>query len=226
MNLTDDVIATEFPSMKKLVTPDGKKVVMTFKNGQSVVIGVEQPDGSYDSEVYQFSDVDDNLVFPDNPEFPEFLSQLKLDQFDGVANSNARDDYNNNIKHIENTVNGLVDYSIEQKGYFDKLKGSFGDIKNLIMKHVAIIVAKYMHDNVETKYYTKADVDGKLKYLQQQINNLNNAVEYKPDSSSLNSVFPPSYTGDKQVDINDEIQDANIENKIDSLKQNLEKEKD
>ncbi|WP_010019170.1 hypothetical protein [Companilactobacillus farciminis] len=65
-----------------------------------------------------------------------------------------------------------------------------------------------------------------MKYLQQQINNLNNAVEYKPDSSSLNSVFPPSYTGDKQVDINDEIQDASIENKIDSLKQNLEKEKD
>lgn len=215
MNLTDDVIATEFPNMKKLVTPDGKKAVMTFKNGQSVVIGVEQPDGSYDSEVYQFSDVDDNLVFPESPKFPEFLSQLKLDQFDGVANSNARDDYNNNIKHIENTVNGLVDYSIGQKGYFDKLKGSFGDIKNLIMKHVAIIVSKYMHDNVETKYYTKDDVDRMMKEQKIRINNIQQNLHV---NQNLNGVYPPSYSGPvPTLNSDDRILDSGIKAKIDQM---------
>jgi len=213
LNLPKEVIESEFPNLK-LQSPDGKKVVMTFKNGQSVVIGTEQPDGTYDSEVYEFSDVNDDVVFPKSPEFPDFLAKLSLDKFDGVANSDARDDYNNNVKHIETTVNSLVDYSVNQKGYFSKLKDTLSDVKGFVSKIISIQVSKFMHDNVETKYYSKVDADKKFKYLQDQIDNLSNAITYKP---APGGVFPPSYTGDKNIDVNDKIYDPNVAQKIDEL---------
>lgn len=128
--------------------------------------------------------------------------------------NNNWDEIRSFIQAVTRKINYFTDYLVKLGPYLDELA-----------KEKDVDLSQIIADGVDG-YYKKSEVDGKLKYLQQQINNLNNAVEYKPDSSSLNSVFPPSYTGDKQVDINDEIQDANIENKIDSLKQNLEKEKD
>lgn len=211
MNLNKDVIESEFPNLK-MQSPDGKKVVMTFKNGQTVVVGTEQTDGTYDSEVYEFTDVNDDLIFPDSPDFPDFLAKLSLDKFDGVANSNARDDYNNNVKHIQDTVNSLVDYSTNQKGYFAKLKDAFSDIKSLILKHVDIVVAKYLHDNIETKYYSKVDVDKKVDFLQKQINNINHYIGDKPQP---NSKFAKGFTGNP--DYNDKIMDSNVEGKVENL---------
>lgn len=225
-DLVKEVLQSEFPQNMKLKSKDGKSVILTFKNGKDIIISSPDENSDYKSEVYEFNDVKDNVVWPDSPDFPDYLAKLNLDGFNGIANSDARDDYNNNIKHIQQTVNSVVDYSLSQKSYFSSLKNTLSNLKSFILKLINVSVANFMHENVEEKYYSKKDMDRKLKYLQQQINNLNNAVEYKPDSSSLNSVFPPSYTGDKQVDINDEIQDANIENKIDLLNQNLEKEKD
>jgi len=219
LNLPKEVIESEFPNLK-LQSPDGKKVVMTFKNGQSVVIGTEQPDGTYDSEVYEFSDVNDDVVFPKSPEFPDFFAKLSLDKFDGVANSDARDDYNNNVKHIETTVNSLVDYSISQKGYFSKLKDTLSDLKGFVSKIISIQVSKFMHDNVETKYCSKIDADKKFEDLQKQIDNLSNAIDYKPKP---NGIFAPGFTGDKDIDINDKIHDPNVENKIETLNSNEEK---
>lgn len=219
MNLPKEVIESEFPNLK-LQSPDGKKVVMTFKNGQSVVIGTEQPDGTYNSEVYEFSDVNDDVVFPKSPEFPDFLAKLSLDKFDGVANSDARDDYNNNIKHIETTVNSLVDYSINQKGYFSKLKDALSDVKGFVSKIISIQVSKFMHDNVETKYYSKIDADKKFEDLQKQIDNLSNAIDYKPRP---NGIFAPGFTGDKDLDINDKIHDPNVENRVETLNSYEEK---
>jgi len=191
LNLPKEVIESEFPNLK-LQSPDGKKVVMTFKNGQNVVIGTEQADGTYDSEVYDFSDVNDDVVFPKSPEFPDFLAKLSLDKFDGVANSDARDDYNNNVKHIETTVNSLVDYSINQKGYFAKLKDVLSDIKGLILKQVDIVVAKYLHDNVETKYYSRDAVDKMMEKQNKRINNIQSNLH---THENLNGVYPPSYSG-------------------------------
>lgn len=216
MNLNKDVIESEFPNLK-MQSPDGKKVVMTFKNGQTVVVGTEQTDGTYDSEVFEFTDVNDSVMFPDSPDFPDFLAKLSLDKFDGVANSNARDDYNNNVKHIQDTVNSLVDYSINQKGYFSKLKDAFSDIKSLILKHVDIVVAKYLHDNVETKYYSKVDVDKKVDFLQKQITNINHYIGDKPQP---NSNFAKGFTGNP--DYNDKIMDSNVEGKVENL--NIEDE--
>jgi len=144
--------------------------------------------------------------------------------FDGIANSDSRDDYNNNIKHIQETMNSIIDYSINQKTYFGKLKNTLNDLKGFILKLINLSVSNFMHENVETKYYKKEDVDKKIEFLQAQIENLNNAVSYKPDGS-LNSVFPPSYTGDKKIDINDQIQDVNVLNKIESMKKSTEEDK-
>lgn len=215
MNLTDDVKKTEFPNMR-LQSPNGKKVIMTFKNGQNVLIGTEKTDGTYDSEMYEFSDIQDNVTFPNSPDFPEFLARLKLDQFNGVANSDSRDDYNNNVKHIENTVNGLVDYSLNQKGYFDKLKSSFGDFKGLIMKHIALITAKYLHDNVETKYYKKEDVDQMLMKINTKIDNIQQNLHV---NQNLNGIYPPSYSGPlPTTSSDDKILDPAVRAKLERMK--------
>ncbi|KRK80376.1 hypothetical protein [Companilactobacillus nodensis] len=67
---------------------------------------------------------------------------------------------------------------------------------------------------IDERYYTKSDVDEKINNLQKQIDNLSNAVNYKPQP---NSVFPPGFTGEKDIDINDTIHDQNIEDKVEAL---------
>ncbi|WP_338232800.1 hypothetical protein [Companilactobacillus muriivasis] len=203
MNLPKEVIESEFPNLK-LQSPDGKKIVMTFKNGQSVVIGTEQSDGTYNSEVYEFSDVNDDVVFPKGPEFPDFLAKLSLDKFDGVANSDARDDYNNNVKHVETTVNSLVDYSINQKDYFSKLEDALSDIKGLILKQVDIVVAKYLHDNVETQYYKKSEVDSKFDDINKKLNNIRRRL---PNETVIGTFHNPSRSDQMptNIDINDKV---------------------
>lgn len=213
-DLAKAVMKSEFPQDMKLKPKKGKHVILSFKNGQNVIISNENNNGNYDSEIYEFNNVDDNVVWPDSPEFPDYLARLNLDLFDGVANSDSRDDYNNNIKHIQEAMNSMIDYSTNQKTYFGKLKNTLNDLKGFILKLINLSVAKYMHDEVEVKYYKKEDVDKKIDDLQAQINNLTNAVTYKPDGSK-NSVFPPSYTGDR--DINDKISDAVIKQHVENL---------
>lgn len=204
---------------------DGKTAVLSFDNGEKVIISKQNSDGTTDSEVYNFKAVTDETAFPPVPDLPNYWHNVDLDKWNGVIDSNFKDSLNSNSDQIQKSINSLYEYETDQRNFFAKLKDTLSDFKGFVETIISAKTAEFL-SKFSDQYYKKSEVDGKLKYLQQQINNLNNAVEYKPDSSSLNSVFPPSYTGDKQVDINDEIQDANIENKIDSLKQNLEKEKD
>jgi len=213
LNLSKEVIASEFPNLN-VNSKDGKKVVLTFKNGKDVVIAKENDDGGYDSELYEFSNVDDKVVWPDTPELPSNLAKLDLDSWNGVVDSNARDDLNKNRKQIQTTVNSMVGYVIDQRDFFTKFKTSLSDFKSFILKLINVSVSEFMHENVETKYYSKTEVDDKLDFIQREVDNINRAIDYKP---APNGVFPPGFTGEKDVDVNDNISDSNVSNKVESL---------
>ena len=211
--LDKSVIKSEFPNLE-LQSKHRKKVAFTLKGGQDIVIGKEKDNGDYDSELYEFSNVDDNLVWPTPPDLPNYWAKVDFDKWNGVIDSNSRDDFNKGTTQLQATVNALVDYETDQRNYFAKLQETLSDFRGLILKIINFSVAKFMHDEVEVKYYKKDDVDKKIDDLQAQINNLTNAVTYKPDGSQ-NSVFPPSYTGDR--DINDKISDAVIKQHVENL---------
>jgi len=217
LSLGKKVVSSEFPQWQ-MKSRDGKNIVMTFKNGQNIVISTEKNDGSYDSELFEFNSVKDNVVLPDSPDFPEYLSELSLDLFDGVANSDARDDYNNNLKHTQGTVNGLVKYAIGQKNYFSKLKDTFSDFKGFVLKLINISVAEYIHDHIETKYYTKKEIDDMLQQRDQRITNIQGRL---PNPTSIGTYHNPSRT-DKMpsnIDVNDRVT-TDAENIIDDWENN------
>lgn len=203
MNLPKEVIASEFPNLN-LNSKDGKKVVLTFKNGKDVVIAKENDNGGYDSEVYEFSNVDDKVVWPDTPELPNYLAKLDLDSWNGVVDSNARDDLNNNRKQIQNTVNSMVDYVIDQRNFFTKFKSSLSDFKSFILKLINVSVAEFMHDNVETKYYSKAEVDSILAIQNKKISNIQNRL---PNQTTIGTFHNPSRSDQmpSNLDVNDKV---------------------
>lgn len=213
MYLPDEVVNSEFPNLK-LNSKDGKNIVLTLDNGKNVIISKENDDGSYDSEVYEFSNADDKVIWPDTPELPNRLAKLDLNAWNGVVDSNARDDLNDNRTQVQGTVNSMVDYIIDQRNFFTKFKTSLNDLKTFITKIINLSVAKYLHDNVETKYYSKEEADKKFNDLQKQVDNLSNSIEYKPKA---NSIFAPGFTGNKDIDINDTIHDPNVESKVETL---------
>lgn len=193
-------------------------------NNQIVEILGDDNDGKTVFRRFELVDLKNSLKLPELQNIEGFDgNDVHLDRLTqeligpSMFHSN---DYN--IETIEKAINLLLKNQALQQSNENEIIDFFKQLTDEQLSELTQSISKL----IDERYYSKSEVDRKLKYLQQQINNLNNAVEYKPDSSSLNSVFPPSYTGDKQVDINDEIQDANIEDKIDSLKQNLEKEKD
>jgi len=208
LTLSKEVVASEFPQWQ-LKSKDGKNVVMTFNQGQNVVISTDDGNGNYKSEAFQFDSIDDKSVWPNSPDFPDYLAKLSLDKFDGVANSDARDDYNNNVKHIENTVNGLVDYSLNQRGFFDKLKDTFTDFKGFVSKIINVQVAQYLHDHVETQYYTKKEIDEQMKSKDQKILNVQRRLP--TNNIPIGSYHNPSRTDrmPSNIDVNDQVsQDA------------------
>ncbi|KRK93635.1 hypothetical protein [Companilactobacillus futsaii] len=172
-DLVKEVLQSEFPQNMKLKSKDGKSVILTFKNGKDVIISSPDENGGYKSEVYEFNDVKDNVVWPDSPEFPDYLAKLNLDGFNGIVNSDARDDYNNNIKHIQQTVNSVVDYSVSQKNYFDKLKDVFGNFKGFVETIISAKTAEFL-SKFSDQYYKKEEIDNEVRILQSQIDHLKN----------------------------------------------------
>ncbi|WP_056979885.1 hypothetical protein [Companilactobacillus nodensis] len=205
MNLSKEVIASEFPNLN-LNSKDGKKVVLTFKNGKDVVIAKENDDGGYDSELYEFSNVDDKVVWPDTPELPNNLAKLDLDSWNGVVDSNARDDLNNNRKQIQTTVNSMVGYVIDQRDFFTKFKTSLSDFKSFILKLINVSVSEFMHENVETKYYSKTEVDNLLKTQNKKISNIQGRL---PNNTTIGTFHNPSRSDQmpSNIDVNDQVTD-------------------
>jgi len=203
LNLPESVINSEFPKLK-LNSKDGKNVVLTFDNGKNIVIAKQNDDGSYDSKVYEFNNVEDNVVWPVTPELPNRLARLDLNSWNGVVDSNARDDLNNNSTQVQETVNSIVDYVIDQRNFFTKFKDSLSNLKSFIVKIINLSVAKYMHDNVETQYYKKSEVNNKLDDIEKKIANIRRRL---PNDTTIGTFHNPSRSDQMptNIDVNDKV---------------------
>lgn len=193
---------------------DGKTAVLSFDNGEKVIISKQNSDGTTDSEVYNFKAVTDETAFPPVPDLPDYWHNVDLDKWNGVIDSNFKDSLNSNSDQIQKSINSLYEYETDQRNFFAKLKDTLSDFKGFVEKILNIKFAQYMHDNIEVKYYDKTAADEKFNDLQKQIDNLSNAVNYKPQP---NSVFPPGLTGKKDIDIDDTIYDQNVKTKVETL---------
>lgn len=212
MNLPEDVINSEFPNLK-LNSKDGKTVTLAFDNGENVVISKQNDDGTTDSEVYNFKAVTDETVFPPVPDLPNYWHNVDLDEWNGVIDSNFKDSLKSNNDQIQKSINSLYEYETDQRNFFVKLKDTLSDFKGFVETIISSKVADYL-SKFSDQFYKKEEIDEKIDNLQKQIDNLSNAVNYKPQP---NSVFPPGFTGEKDIDINDTIHDQNIEDKVEAL---------
>lgn len=192
---------------------DGKTAVLSFDNGEKVIISKQNSDGTTDSEVYNFKAVTDETAFPPVPDLPNYWHNVDLDKWNGVIDSNFKDSLNSNNDQIQKSINSLYEYETNQRNFFVKLKSTLSDFKGFVETIIASKTADFL-SKFSDQYYKKDEIDDKVRVLQSQIDNLSNAVNYKPQP---NSVFPPGFTGEKDIDINDTIHDQNIEDKVEAL---------
>ncbi len=211
-DLPADVLNKEFPQLS-LNSNDGKKVVLTFEDGQRVAIAKEQSDGTYSSDVYEFNSLNDELVWPSFPKLPDYLATLDLNSWDGNIDKDARDDYRSNMKDIQTTVNNIVNWMISQKDFFSKFSGSTDELKSMIIKIINVTVAQFLND----KYYDKSEIDNKLSTFNEAINNI---ASRQVNSSPGIGVFPPSYTGNGQQYSDDDLE---VDRKLAEMNSELNK---
>ncbi|MDR4934418.1 hypothetical protein RF371_11510 [Companilactobacillus paralimentarius] len=212
MYLPDGVVDSEFPGLS-MQSKDGKTAVLSFDNGEKVIISKQNSDGTTDSEVYNFKAVTDETVFPPVPDLPNYWHNVDLDEWNGVIDSNFKDSLKSNNDQIQKSINSLYEYETDQRNFFAKLKDTLSDFKGFVETIISAKTAEFL-SKFSDQYYKKEKVDEKIDNLQKQIDNLSNAVNYKPQP---NSVFPPGFTGEKDIDINDTIHDQNIEDKVEAL---------
>ena len=115
-----------------------------------------------------------------------------------------------NIKTIEDALNLLLTNQAVQQSNENDIIDFFKQLTDDQLSELSTSISQL----IDKRYYAKSDVDEKIDNLQKQIDNLSNAVNYKPQP---NSVFPPGFTGEKDIDINDTIHDQNIEDKVEAL---------
>ena len=99
---------------------DGKTAVLSFDNGDKVIISKQNSDGTTDSEVYNFKAVTDETVFPPVPDLPNYWHDVDLDKWNGVIDSNFKDSLNSNSDQIQKSINSLYEYETDQRNFFAK----------------------------------------------------------------------------------------------------------
>ncbi|KAE9560640.1 hypothetical protein [Companilactobacillus bobalius] len=126
MYLPDGVVKSEFPGLS-MQSKDGKTAVLSFDNGEKVIISKQNSDGTTDSEVYNFKAVTDETVFPPVPESSNYWHDVDLDKWNGVIDSNFKDSLNSNNDQIQKSINSLYEYETDQRNFFAKLKDMLSD---------------------------------------------------------------------------------------------------
>ena len=181
--LDKSVIKSEFPNLE-LQSKHRKKVAFTLKGGQDIVIGKEKDNGDYDSELYEFSNVDDNLVWPTPPDLPNYWHDVDLDKWNGVIDSNFKDSLNSNNDQIQKSINSLYEYETDQRNFFAKLKDTLSDFKGFVETIISAKTAEFL-SKFSDQYYKKDEIDDKVRVLQSQIDHLKN------ENSTSNGIKKP-----------------------------------
>lgn len=223
LDLPDEVLKAEFPQiyMAKLqyeqqqANDNNQKTVFIDQDNDNFYL---QYGDSKKATRYKLIDANKDIQRPYLADNVHLNADQMISNWGKLDDENIFDTTNKNwdeirdyLQTVTRKINAILDFVGALEPYLDLLASS----KDIDLTQILT--------GISDKYYKKTELDKSLKMLQKQINNLNNAISYKPDGNQ-NSIFPPSYTGDKQIDINDQIQDPATLTKIESMTKSLTKE--
>lgn len=217
--LPQEILESEFPNLVSKTLEKGYLILDNGDDGKQVIIARPTTDGKFHGKIYELSQPKDEVIFPSLPDFSKTLSQINCDNWDGRVDDVFRDDYNNNLKQIQHTINALVDDNKLLRKYIEDLQDVFKAKQDSIVKLISLVVSEFLDKN----YYPKAEVDQKLNEIRNEINNFEDRVK---NGTVTNKYFNPSFTGIKpeenEDDYNDDIYDDTDKKKLLALTGDLE----
>lgn len=202
MYLPDGVVKSEFPGLS-MQSKDGKTAVLSFDNGEKVIISKQNSDGTTDSEVYNFKAVTDETVFPPVPDLPNYWHNVDLDKWNGVIDSNSKDSFNSNSDQIEKSINSLYEYETDQRNFFVKLKDTLSDFKGFVETIISAKTAEFL-SKFSDQYYKKDEIDSMMADLSTRIDNVRKRV---PNNTAIGTFHNPSRSDQMptNIDVNDKV---------------------
>lgn len=205
--LPPEILESEFPNLVSKTLEKGYLVLDNGDDGKQVIIARPTMDGKFHGKIYELSQPKDEVIFPSLPDFSKTLSQINCDNWDGRVDDVFRDDYNNNLKQIQHTINALVDDNKLLRKYIEDLQDVFKAKQDSIVKLISLVVSEFLDKN----YYPKSEIDAKIKLLEAKIANVQqSATKERPiygghNNPSRTSNLPrPENSGD------DDIEDYNL----------------
>lgn len=202
MYLPDGVVKSEFPGLS-MQSKDGKTAVLSFDNGEKVIISKQNSDGTTDSEVYNFKAVTDETVFPPVPDLPNYWHDVDLDKWNGVIDSNFKDSLNSNNDQIQKSINSLYEYETDQRNFFAKLKDTLSDFKGFVETIISAKTAEFL-SKFSDQYYKKDEIDSMMADLSTRIDNVRKRV---PNNTTIGTFHNPSRSDQMptNIDVNDKV---------------------
>ena len=197
MYLPKGVVDSEFPGLS-VQSKDGKTAVLSFDNGEKVIISKQNSDGTTDSEVYNFKAVTDETVFPPVPDLPNYWHNVDLDKWNGVIDSNSKDSFNSNSDQIQKSINSLYEYETNQRNFFVKLKSTLSDFKGFVETIISAKTAEFL-SKFSDQYYKKNEIDSMMADLSTRIDNVRKRV---PNNTIIGTFHNPSRTDQMPTNIN------------------------
>jgi len=200
--LPDRVVKSEFPGLS-MQSKDGKTAVLSFDNGEKVIISKQNSDGTTDSEVYNFKAVTDETVFPPVPDLPNYWHNVDLDKWNGVIDSNSKDSFNSNSDQIQKSINSLYEYETDQRNFFAKLKDTLSDFKGFVETIISAKTAEFL-SKFSDQYYKKDEIDSMMADLSTRIDNVRKRV---PNNTTIGTFHNPSRSDQMptNIDVNDKV---------------------
>lgn len=202
MYLPDGVVKSEFPGLS-MQSKDGKTAVLSFDNGEKVIISKQNSDGTTDSEVYNFKAVTDETVFPPVPDLPNYWHNVDLDKWNGVIDSNSKDIFNSNSDQIQKSINSLYEYETDQRNFFVKLKDTLSDFKGFVETIISAKTAEFL-SKFSDQYYKKDEIDSMMADLSTRIDNVRKRM---PNNTTIGTFHNPSRSDQMptNIDVNDKV---------------------
>lgn len=205
--LPQEILESEFPNLVSKVLNKGYLILDNGDDGKQVIIARPTKDDKFHGKIYELSQPKNEVLFPPLPDFSKTLSQINCDNWDGRVDDVFRDDYNNNLKQIQHTVNELVKDNLIFRTYIEDLQDIFKAKQDNIVKLLSLVVSEFLDKN----YYPKSEIDAKIKLLETKIANVQqSATKERPiygghNNPSRTSNLPrPENSGD------DDIEDSNL----------------
>lgn len=212
-DLPDEVLKAEFPQIymaklqsEKDLRNSNQKTIFIDQDNDKLYL---QEGNSNQSTKYNLINANRLIKRPDLIDNAHISADWLISNWGKLDDENIFDTTNKNwdeirdyLQTVTRKINSIIDFINDIGPYLDQLAAN----KDMDLTQILT--------SANDKYYKKIELDSRLDTIQKQIDNLSNAVNYKPQP---NSVFPPGFTGKKDIDINDTIHDQNVKNKVETL---------